>query len=61
MAKGNATFSPIRHSYGRMAGCWYGRSLRGGELWCEQHDDRVRIGGYAIEFLPGDIELTEEL
>src|SRR5262249_53594566 len=36
-------------------------SSRGGELWCEHHGDRVRIGGHAVKFLEGEIELTEEL
>jgi predicted PhzF superfamily epimerase YddE/YHI9 len=35
-------------------------SLRGGELWCEHLDDRVRIGGHAVKFLEGEIELSAE-
>ena len=32
-------------------------SRRGGELWCENRGDRVRIGGQAVCFLNGLIEL----
>ena len=33
-------------------------SARGGELFCEQRGDRVLIGGRAVPFLTGTIELT---
>lgn len=33
-------------------------SQRGGELWCEDRGDRVRIGGCAVKFLEGEIELA---
>ena len=36
-------------------------SLRGGELWCEDLGDRVRIGGGAVKFLEGEIELSDEI
>ena len=32
-------------------------SARGGELWCRLRDDRVDIGGYAVTFLRGEIQL----
>ncbi len=32
-------------------------SARGGELWCRLRGDRVDIGGYAITFLRGEIQL----
>ncbi|RZK23032.1 MAG: PhzF family phenazine biosynthesis protein, partial [Hymenobacter sp.] len=32
-------------------------SARGGELWCRLRADRVDIGGYAVTFLRGDIQL----
>lgn len=32
-------------------------SVRGGELWCENHGDRVRISGHAALYLTGFIEL----
>lgn len=32
-------------------------SARGGELWCEVDGDRVRIAGYAVEFLSGVIRI----
>ena len=32
-------------------------SRRGGELWCEHAGDRVRIAGYAVEFLSGTIRI----
>lgn len=31
-------------------------STRGGELWCEDHGDRVRIGGQAVLYLSGFID-----
>ncbi len=34
-------------------------SKRGGELFCEQAGDRVRIGGKAVLYLRGEIELKE--
>jgi predicted PhzF superfamily epimerase YddE/YHI9 len=34
-------------------------SLRGGELWCEDRGDRVDIGGCAVEYLQGWIEVPE--
>jgi PhzF family phenazine biosynthesis protein len=34
-------------------------SQRGGELWCEDCGDRVRIGGHAVKFLEGEIELAD--
>jgi predicted PhzF superfamily epimerase YddE/YHI9 len=32
-------------------------SARGGELWCEDAADRVKIGGTAVTYLAGEIEL----
>jgi predicted PhzF superfamily epimerase YddE/YHI9 len=32
-------------------------SARGGELWCELAGDRVIIGGRAVPFLEGEIEV----
>ena len=32
-------------------------SKRGGELFCELHNDRVSIAGYAIKYLQGQIEI----
>jgi predicted PhzF superfamily epimerase YddE/YHI9 len=32
-------------------------SRRGGELWCEDRGERVRIAGQAVTFLQGEIEL----
>lgn len=32
-------------------------SKRGGELWCEEYGDRVRIGGRAIVYLEGTISV----
>jgi PhzF family phenazine biosynthesis protein len=32
-------------------------SKRGGELWCEDRGDRVRIAGHAVKFLEGVIEI----
>jgi predicted PhzF superfamily epimerase YddE/YHI9 len=32
-------------------------SARGGELWCELRDDRVRIGGNAVTVMAGRLEL----
>ena len=32
-------------------------SARGGELWCRLRGDRVDIGGYAVTYLRGEIEL----
>ena len=32
-------------------------SRRGGELFCEDHGDRVAISGHAVQFLEGTIEL----
>lgn len=32
-------------------------SARGGELWCELHGDRVKIAGYAVLYLRGEIHL----
>jgi predicted PhzF superfamily epimerase YddE/YHI9 len=34
-------------------------SKRGGELFCEQAGDRVRIGGNAVLYLKGEIELRD--
>jgi len=34
-------------------------SRRGGELFCEQMGDRVRIGGKAVLYLRGQIEIDE--
>jgi predicted PhzF superfamily epimerase YddE/YHI9 len=34
-------------------------SRRGGELFCEQKGDRVRIGGKAVLYLRGEIELKD--
>jgi PhzF family phenazine biosynthesis protein len=35
-------------------------SARGGELWCEDRGERVRIGGRARLYLRGEIELQED-
>jgi len=35
-------------------------SKRGGELFCELHGERVRIGGYAALYLKGEILLPKE-
>ncbi len=32
-------------------------SARGGELWCRLRGDRVDIGGYAVTFLRGEVQL----
>jgi predicted PhzF superfamily epimerase YddE/YHI9 len=32
-------------------------SQRGGELWCEDRGDRVRMAGKAVKFLEGFIEI----
>ncbi len=32
-------------------------SVRGGELWCRLRGDRVDIGGYAVTYLRGEIEV----
>jgi PhzF family phenazine biosynthesis protein len=32
-------------------------SARGGELWCELADDRVRMAGHAVLYLHGEIEV----
>ena len=32
-------------------------SERGGELYCKDNDDRVTIGGKAVTFLRGEIEI----
>ncbi len=32
-------------------------SARGGELWCEQAGDRVRIAGHAVLYLRGELEV----
>lgn len=34
-------------------------SKRGGELFCELHGERVRIGGYAVPYLKGEILLPK--
>ena len=34
-------------------------SLRGGELFCELRGDRVRIGGHAVTYLVGEIEVPD--
>ena len=34
-------------------------SARGGELWCQLRGDRVDIGGYAVTYLRGEIEVPE--
>lgn len=36
-------------------------SRRGGELWCEDRGDRVRIGGNAVKFLEGAIEVAADV
>jgi len=36
-------------------------SARGGELFCELADDRVKIGGNAVLYLKGEIYVTESL
>ncbi|MEO6328469.1 MAG: PhzF family phenazine biosynthesis protein [Ginsengibacter sp.] len=33
-------------------------SQRGGKLWCEQNDDRVRIGGNCVYYMKGEIDLA---
>ena len=35
-------------------------SERGGELFCELSDERVLIGGHAVNFLAGEIEIDEK-
>ena len=35
-------------------------SKRGGELFCEQEGERVRIGGEAVTYLSGEIEVPNE-
>jgi PhzF family phenazine biosynthesis protein len=35
-------------------------SKRGGELFCENRADRVRIGGYAVTYLVGEITVPNE-
>jgi predicted PhzF superfamily epimerase YddE/YHI9 len=39
----------------------FGRQIsqRGGELYCELRGDRVRIGGYAVTYLTGEIEVPD--
>lgn len=32
-------------------------SVRGGELWCEDMDERVKIAGHAVMFMKGEISL----
>jgi predicted PhzF superfamily epimerase YddE/YHI9 len=36
-------------------------SRRRGELWCEDRGDRVRIGGGAIKFLEGEIDVPGDI
>jgi hypothetical protein len=36
-------------------------SARGGELWCEDAGARVRIGGRAVTYLKGEVEIPEPL
>lgn len=36
------------------------RSRRGGELWCEDKGERVRIGGHVVRFLEGWIEVPSD-
>ena len=36
-------------------------SARGGELWCQLHGERVAIGGYAVTYLRGEIEVNASL
>jgi PhzF family phenazine biosynthesis protein len=36
-------------------------SQRGGELWCEDCGDRVRIAGGAVRFMEGEIELAGDV
>jgi PhzF family phenazine biosynthesis protein len=35
-------------------------STRGGELWCEDRGERVRIAGRCVKYLEGTIELPDE-
>ena len=32
-------------------------SARGGELFCQDHGDRVKIGGYAVTYLRGELDI----
>ncbi|HLK96455.1 MAG TPA: PhzF family phenazine biosynthesis protein, partial [Hymenobacter sp.] len=32
-------------------------SARGGELWCELRGERVRISGFAVTYLKGEMEV----
>lgn len=32
-------------------------STRGGELFCQDHGDRVKIGGYAVTYLRGELDI----
>ena len=34
-------------------------SRRGGELWCEEHGDRVAIGGRCVQYLEGSIQVPD--
>jgi PhzF family phenazine biosynthesis protein len=34
-------------------------SKRGGELWCEDRGDRVKIAGHAVKYLVGEIEIGD--
>jgi predicted PhzF superfamily epimerase YddE/YHI9 len=35
-------------------------SARGGELFCEDAGERVKIGGRAVTYLAGELEAPEE-
>jgi predicted PhzF superfamily epimerase YddE/YHI9 len=32
-------------------------SARGGELFCREQGDRVKIGGYAVTYLRGELDI----
>ena len=34
-------------------------SQRGGELWCEDRGKRVRIGGHAVQYMQGVIDIPD--
>ena len=36
-------------------------SARGGELWCEQIDDRVKMGGHCAFYMKGEIHLSNNI
>ena len=36
-------------------------SRRGGELWCEDRGERVKIAGRAVKFLEGSLEVRQQI